>query len=208
MLLDERIDALTAMGTSMALVWNNLPVMLTWGAIVLVLFVVSLATGLLGLIVVSRCWATEPGMPTAPSVLGLHARRRTAAGEPRVLRRACGRPSSACPASIAAAASRGSSASLGGLPGVERARVNLSTRRVTVAWRGEAPPPFVAALGDAGYDAHLHDADADGEGRHPGRLVRALAVAGFAAGNIMCSRSPSGRAPMPRRATSSTGCRR
>ena len=26
MLLDERVDALTAMGTSMALVWNNLPV--------------------------------------------------------------------------------------------------------------------------------------------------------------------------------------
>ena len=31
---------------------------------------------------------------------------------------------------------------LGGLPGVERARVNLSTRRVTVTWRGEAPPPL------------------------------------------------------------------
>jgi uncharacterized membrane protein len=52
MLLEERVDALTAMGTSMALVWNNLPVMLAWGAIVLVLFLVSLATGLLGLIVV------------------------------------------------------------------------------------------------------------------------------------------------------------
>src|SRR4029453_17968440 len=35
MLLNERVDALTAMGTSTALVWNNLPVMLTWGAIVL-----------------------------------------------------------------------------------------------------------------------------------------------------------------------------
>ncbi len=52
MLLEEDLDALTAMGTSMALVWNNLPVMLTWGAIVLVLFLASLATGLLGLIVV------------------------------------------------------------------------------------------------------------------------------------------------------------
>jgi uncharacterized membrane protein len=51
MLLEEPVDALTAMGTSVALVWNNLPVMLTWGAIVLVLFLVSLATGLLGLIV-------------------------------------------------------------------------------------------------------------------------------------------------------------
>lgn len=52
MLLNERIDALTAMGTSTALVWNNLPVMLTWGAIVLGMFLVSLATGLVGLIVV------------------------------------------------------------------------------------------------------------------------------------------------------------
>src|SRR3546814_7427553 len=30
MLLNERTDALTAMGTSMALVWNNLRVSLTW----------------------------------------------------------------------------------------------------------------------------------------------------------------------------------
>ncbi|HWW48492.1 MAG TPA: DUF2189 domain-containing protein [Xanthobacteraceae bacterium] len=52
MLLDQRVDALTAMGRSMALVWHNLPVMLTWGAIVLALFLASLATGLLGLIIV------------------------------------------------------------------------------------------------------------------------------------------------------------
>ncbi len=52
MMLEERIDALTAMGTSMALVWNNLRVLLAWGFIVLGLFVLSLVTGLLGLIVV------------------------------------------------------------------------------------------------------------------------------------------------------------
>ena len=52
MLLDQRTDALTAMGKSMALVWNNLPVMLVWGALVLALFLVSLATGLLGMILV------------------------------------------------------------------------------------------------------------------------------------------------------------
>lgn len=52
MLLDERVDAFTAMGTSMALVWRNLPVMLAWGACVLGLIVAGLATGLLGLIVV------------------------------------------------------------------------------------------------------------------------------------------------------------
>jgi uncharacterized membrane protein len=50
-LLEEPVDALTAMGSSLALVWHNLPVMVTWGAIVLILFVVSLATGLVGLIV-------------------------------------------------------------------------------------------------------------------------------------------------------------
>lgn len=52
MLLERRVDALTAMGSSVALVWYNLGVMLTWGAIVLALFLVSLATGLVGLIVV------------------------------------------------------------------------------------------------------------------------------------------------------------
>ncbi len=52
MLLSERTDALTAMGTSMALVWNNLPVMLTWAAIMLALIVVGIATGLLGMIVI------------------------------------------------------------------------------------------------------------------------------------------------------------
>ncbi|MBR0750171.1 DUF2189 domain-containing protein [Bradyrhizobium japonicum] len=52
MMLVKRVDAFTAMGSSMALVWNNLPVMLTWGVIVLALFLVSLATGMLGLIIV------------------------------------------------------------------------------------------------------------------------------------------------------------
>ena len=52
MLLDQRVDALTAMGRSLAVVANNLPVTLTWGAIVLALFLFSLATGMLGLILV------------------------------------------------------------------------------------------------------------------------------------------------------------
>ncbi|HEU4659114.1 MAG TPA: DUF2189 domain-containing protein [Pseudolabrys sp.] len=52
MLLAERTDALTAMGQSMALVWNNRPVMLTWGAIVTGLSALSIATGLIGLIVI------------------------------------------------------------------------------------------------------------------------------------------------------------
>jgi len=52
MLLEERKDALTAMGESTALVWRNLPAMLVWGAIVLGLTLLGLAAGLLGLIVV------------------------------------------------------------------------------------------------------------------------------------------------------------
>lgn len=52
MLLDRRIDAMTAMGVSMAVVWNNLKTTLTWGAIVSSLFLVSVATGLAGLIVI------------------------------------------------------------------------------------------------------------------------------------------------------------
>lgn len=52
MLLDKPVDAFTAMGTSMALVWNNLMPMIVWGAIVLTLFVFCAITGLLGLIVI------------------------------------------------------------------------------------------------------------------------------------------------------------
>jgi uncharacterized membrane protein len=51
MMLEERTDAFTAMGISLALVWNNLDVMLAWATIVLVLFALSVATGLLGLVV-------------------------------------------------------------------------------------------------------------------------------------------------------------
>ena len=43
----------TAMGTSMALVWNNLPVMLTWAAIMMAsISSLGIATGLLGMIVI------------------------------------------------------------------------------------------------------------------------------------------------------------
>jgi uncharacterized membrane protein len=52
MLVSEPTDVLTAMGTSIAMVWNNLRVMIAWGVIVLVLFVISVATGFLGLIIV------------------------------------------------------------------------------------------------------------------------------------------------------------
>lgn len=78
---------------------------------------------------------------------------------------------------------------LGELPEVERARANLSTKRVTVAWRGVRPPDLVGVLSQAGYDAYLpdagHDPALDRGDRTTRELVRALAVAGFAAGNVM-----------------------
>lgn len=52
MLVKEDTDVLTAAGTSVSMVWNNLPVMVAWGAIVLVLFVVSVLTAFVGLIIV------------------------------------------------------------------------------------------------------------------------------------------------------------
>jgi uncharacterized membrane protein len=52
MMLDRNVDAVTAMGLSMTMVWNNLPVMIAWGAAVLILLLVSAATALLGLIVI------------------------------------------------------------------------------------------------------------------------------------------------------------
>ncbi len=52
MMYDRQVDALTAMGQSWALVWNNRRAMIVWGAIVLALFLLSLATALLGLVVV------------------------------------------------------------------------------------------------------------------------------------------------------------
>ncbi|MBB2971888.1 DUF2189 domain-containing protein [Mesorhizobium sp. RMAD-H1] len=52
MVLDRKADAFTAMGTSISIVWNNLAVMLTWGAIVLGLTLVALMTAMLGFIVI------------------------------------------------------------------------------------------------------------------------------------------------------------
>lgn len=74
---------------------------------------------------------------------------------------------------------------IGKLDRVEGARVNLSTKRVSVRWRGDEVPPFVATLGRMGYEAHLFDPEADGRDKTLSELMRAVSVAGFAAGNIM-----------------------
>lgn len=78
---------------------------------------------------------------------------------------------------------------LKGLAGVVDARVNLSTRRVQIRWlNGQADPGlFPRALEQIGYPARPFDANAvDRVGaREERELLRCLAVAGFAAANIM-----------------------
>ncbi|MBX3596799.1 MAG: cadmium-translocating P-type ATPase [Rhizobiaceae bacterium] len=71
------------------------------------------------------------------------------------------------------------------LPNVERARVNLSTKRVTVQWRGGTLPPIINALAQIGYVPNLFSADQIASDKALSELLRAVAVSGFAAANIM-----------------------
>ncbi|MEC9342785.1 MAG: heavy metal translocating P-type ATPase [Pseudomonadota bacterium] len=76
---------------------------------------------------------------------------------------------------------------IGALDGVDQARLNLSTRRLSVTWRPAAiePSKLFGVLEDACYPAFL--ADPAQTGRDPAlrELLVALGVAGFAAGNVM-----------------------
>lgn len=71
------------------------------------------------------------------------------------------------------------------VPGVEFARVNLSTKRAHVNWRGTVVPDLLGALETLGFSAYLLDSEGDQKDPEVGRLIRALAVAGFAAMNTM-----------------------
>ena len=71
------------------------------------------------------------------------------------------------------------------VPGVSHARVNLSTRRASVRWRGETPPPLIETMQTLGFPAHLYETDEGRKDPEFGRLIRALGVAGFASMNIM-----------------------
>jgi len=70
------------------------------------------------------------------------------------------------------------------LDGVISARVNLSTRRISIRFRQSAPPPIVETLTGLGYPPHLFD-EAEGKDRTLAELLRSVAVSGFASGNIM-----------------------
>ena len=78
---------------------------------------------------------------------------------------------------------------LNALPGMETARLNLSTGKLAVSWRGEAirPRDITQKISDLGYraapfDPHVAAQENDAEGKF---LLRCLAVAGFAMANIM-----------------------
>lgn len=75
------------------------------------------------------------------------------------------------------------------LDGVTDARLNLSTGKLAVTWRDArlAPNAIVKRVTDLGYDARPYDPEAqlqneDKEGRF---LLHCMAVAGFAAANVM-----------------------
>ncbi|AZN72908.1 cadmium-translocating P-type ATPase [Georhizobium profundi] len=74
---------------------------------------------------------------------------------------------------------------LASLPGVENARVNLSTKRVSVRFYEGTVPPVTSTLAAVGYPAHLAEDTADDGDPELSRLLRAVGISGFAAGNIM-----------------------
>jgi len=76
---------------------------------------------------------------------------------------------------------------LNALPMVRRARVNLSTKRVSVVWAADdgGPERIVEALHGLGYRPHLFDFGEEGHDDTLKLLLRSVAVAGFAAANIM-----------------------
>ena len=94
----------------------------------------------------------------------------------------------AVPDAHCAACIRSIETSLDALPLVRSARVNLSKRRVRVVFDPELghPAELAPAICNAGYHNYVLDPSTDEDG-DPGlrELVKALAVAGFAAGNIM-----------------------
>jgi Cu2+-exporting ATPase len=78
---------------------------------------------------------------------------------------------------------------LAGMPGVSAARMNLSTGKLVVEWRGASAlgQSIVGKLAALGFPAKAYDPAAvrnteDAEARF---LLRCMAVAGFAAGNVM-----------------------
>ncbi|RUT32402.1 cadmium-translocating P-type ATPase [Arsenicitalea aurantiaca] len=73
---------------------------------------------------------------------------------------------------------------LSALPEVVRARVNLSTKRVSVQWKAATAPRLIETLGAMGYEATPFTFE-DRKDDTLSHLIRATAVAGFASMNVM-----------------------
>lgn len=94
-------------------------------------------------------------------------------------------PGANCPACI-----KGIETPLQGIDGVVSARVNFTARRVMITWRDGRiePQAFIECLAKLGYPARPFDPRETGflqDDREGKALLRALAVAGFAAANVM-----------------------
>lgn len=74
---------------------------------------------------------------------------------------------------------------LAALDHIRSARVNLSTKRVAVQWAGDKIPPFIEELEALGHPPHIVTPQDEVKDNTLAQLVRALAVAGFGASNIM-----------------------
>ena len=76
-------------------------------------------------------------------------------------------------------------------PEVERARVNLSSKRVSFVWKETVdgvrtdPSALVGAIAATGYEAHLFGNAGEASDEMRNQLIRAVAVSGFASVNIM-----------------------
>ncbi len=82
---------------------------------------------------------------------------------------------------------------VGKLPGVETARLNLSTGKLHVAWRGVlAPRRVIEAVTGLGYGAAAVDAGASDteKAREERALLTAMVVAGLATANVMFLSEP------------------
>ncbi len=125
-----------------------------------------------------------PGAENAPDALALPTASETALASRQLgdgLRQVdLSVPAMHCAACIAAVEK-----TVAGLDGVESARVNLSSKRVSVRYRDGTEPPVAEALAAIGYAAHLAEVGEPETDDELKTLLRAVAVAGFAASNIM-----------------------
>ncbi|KXG86583.1 cation-translocating P-type ATPase [Agrobacterium bohemicum] len=77
------------------------------------------------------------------------------------------------------------------MPQVERARVNLSSKRISIVWMEEVagvrtdPVDLAKAVAATGYEAHLFGSGLEISDDMRNKLIRAVGITGFAAVNIM-----------------------